>query len=445
MTSNQPLIKIETLLKSIVGLIVFSSFASSLKVEFGTISISLPQFSALVLLSVLLFISICYKIRTLFIFADLPSLLIYSYFASNLFSTILFSEKIDQSLKGCAAIFTYVLTYTVARSALKVISDAKFGVDQLLKANGTSITFGLASLLLATTIGYKNWGVSLDHLGIGGGFATASNMPSIQSLSVEPNLFAIITACTLCIGIAAYLLVKKSLNQLVLIGLALISILFAFTRSVYASLIISILMMTIVSNKTSILKLMMTYSFLGVFIFSFAFLLLPTDNNLKKIVANRLSTVGDFKSGTGQARIEGYIMALEGFAQNPLFGTGTLSAETKVYNVYTDQYQEKMGSPGWLNGALPQAIHDTGAIGSIILLGIFINMIIVNYRLFKIIKVDIENKSILLGFMGGNIILFISSQLSSPLWISFPYVYWAINMTFVKYCKDRLKENETLS
>jgi hypothetical protein len=390
----------------------------------------------------MLFISSLRKTQSLFLFTDLPSLLIYSYFGSNLFSTIFFSINKEQSLKGCAAILTYVVTYIVVRSAMRTILDFRFGVNQLVKANTFSVLFGLISMVIAIVTGFNIWGVSFDHLGIAGGFATASNVPSIQSLSVEPNLFSILTACIVSSNIAVYLLYRKSFTLLFLIGLSILSIVFSFTRSVYISLSISIFIMMVVSNKTKIVKSILSYSLVSAFVFLSVFSLLPEGNSLKQIISNRVSTLGDFSSGTGLARIEGFRMSLKGLEQNPLFGLGTLSANTKIYNPYTYQYQEKMGSPGWLNGALLQAIHDTGVIGFTLLLGVFISILVANYRMFKRIKDDNESKSVLLGFIGGNTVLFISSQLSSPLWISFPYVYWAINMAFLNSCKEKIRKDD---
>jgi hypothetical protein len=434
--------KINTGFTGLVSFVVFTTFASSIKVDLGGISVTLPQFSILVLLIVMLFVSILYKTHSLFLFTDLPSLLIYSYFGSNLFSTIFFSINKEQSLKGCAAILTYVVTYVVVRSAMRTILDFKFGINQLVKANTISVLFGLICMVIAIATGFKVWGISFDHLGIAGGFATASNVPSIQSLSVEPNLFSILTACMLSSSVAIYLLYKKSFTLLVLIGLSIVSIVFSFTRSVYISLVISIFVMMFISNKTRIVKSILSYSLISTFAFLSVFFLLPEGNSIKQIINNRVSTLGDFSSGTGLARVEGFRMSLKGLEQNPLFGLGTLSANTKIYNSYTDKYQEKMGSSGWLNGALLQAIHDTGAIGFTVLLGIFISILVANYRMFKRIKDDNESKSILLGFIGGNTILFISSQLSSPLWISFPYVYWAVNMAFLNYCKEIIKKEK---
>ena len=77
------------------------------------------------------------------------------------------------------------------------------------------------------------------------------------------------------------------------------------------------------------------------------------------------------------------------------------------------------------------------------MLGIFVSILIANHSLFTKLKNDDERKGIVLGFLGGNIILFISSQLSSSLWISFPYVYWGINMAFISWCKRNNSATES--
>ena len=129
---------------------------------------------------------------------------------------------------------------------------------------------------------------------------------------------------------------------------------------------------------------------------------------------------------------------MEGFGNNPVMGNGTFSAETRIFNPYKGQYEERMGGAGWLTGSWIQSLHDTGVVGFAILFTLFGFLLRSNYRLFKMLPSTDSNKSLVLGFIGGNLIIIIASQLSSPLWTAFPYVYWGINMGFIAVCKEKI-------
>ena len=163
--------------------------------------------------------------------------------------------------------------------------------------------------------------------------------------------------------------------------------------------------------------------------------MLPKDSGIKIALASRVTTLFDFKKGSGAGRAFGYELGIKGFKKNPLFGNGTLSADTRFYNPYRRIYQEHFGSPGWLNGAFIQALHDTGIIGLLIVAAIYLVVIFQNLNLYRKLPRETLEKSVVLGFLVGNFILLVTSQLSSTLWISFPYIFWAINLAYISHVK----------
>ena len=134
---------------------------------------------------------------------------------------------------------------------------------------------------------------------------------------------------------------------------------------------------------------------------------------------------------------------MNGLSESPLIGNGTFSAETRIFNIYANEYQEQFGGPGWLTGTWIQSLHDTGIIGFLIVLGLFGSILLANLRIFKQISNPTIEKSMILGFIGGNIVIIVSSLLSSSLWISFPYIFWAINMAFIAKCKREIDDRAT--
>lgn len=417
-----------------VGILILSGFASALQFELASLSFNLSQIVALVLLSLLILYHALNR-KKLVLFRDNLSILIYFYLLINIFSSILLSEKKLQSLKGCIIITTYVVIYLVIRWSLRLMADKSIMVRVLRVFNFLSASFGLLSMFISILTGKQVFGVSFGHLQQSGVAELSGSIPSIQSFSVEPNVFAIITAVVLCINVSIYFLWKKTKNQLVIICILGLSILFSYTRSVYVSLFIAIFFIVILSGQLKLMLSVFKYAIIVLAITVTVFIFLPKDNSIKFALSSRAISLFDFQKGSGLGRVVGYQIGFEGFLESPLLGNGTLSAKTAFYNPHLFKYQDYMGSPGWLNGALIQSLHDTGIVGLLITLGIFIAMILSSYNLFVRLKRDDINKSIALGFVGGNIILIITSQLSSTLWISFPYIYWGVNIAFIEWCK----------
>ena len=182
-------------------------------------------------------------------------------------------------------------------------------------------------------------------------------------MSVEPNIFAIIAASVLCLNLSTFFVRGKYRNQLSIISLVTLSIIFSYTRSVYVALAIAVIVMLILTNRIKLIISMFSYLFILFIIIASILIVLPEDNEIKSVLSNRITTLFDFQNGSGRGRVHGLIIAWDGFVKNPIFGRGTLSADTSFYNPFSKQWEEYMGSPGWLNGTLIQSLHDTGLIG----------------------------------------------------------------------------------
>jgi hypothetical protein len=436
--------KEDAIIKFFLSLLVLSAFTSSFKIEIIFFSLNLSQVIAAALFILLVIYNAVNKKSPLVLYRDKLSILIYSYFLINIFSSVLFAAKKGQSLRGCAVILSYLLIYVTVRWAMKFIFDKRLFIRKLQAYNNLSASFGLISMCVSIAIGKEIIGVTFGHLAQSGIENLQSPIPSIQSLSLEPNLFAIITAVILSLNLSTYLLQKKSTKQLGAIVWLSVSILFSYTRSVYISIAVSLFFILILSKRLKLMISIFNYVVVILIIIMAVFLILPEGSDVKVALSDRATSLFDFQKGSGLGRTLGYQIGFDGFLHNPIFGNGTLSANTTFYNVYRKQEQEYMGSPGWLNGALIQSLQDTGLIGFFIVLGLFTSIIIANYRLFTKLDNSDEKKSVVLGFIGGNVILLISSQLSSPLWISFPYIYWAINMAYINFCESLMAEQKAI-
>jgi O-antigen ligase len=429
----------DRVLNFFLGLLILTAFCSGVVIELGIATANLSQIAAILLIILLVIYSAIKNKSALVLYTDRPSLFLYLYFVSNLFSSLLFSPVKGQSIKGCMVIASYIMIYISVRWAMKFILDHKVAVKKLLRYNLWSAVLGLVCMVTSLAqSGRENIGVSLGQLGTARIETVENPLPSIQSLSIEPNIFAIITATLLVLNLSIYLLTQKSKKKLLIIILLSTAVLFAYTRSVYLALFISLFFLIIFAQRARLLISVANYVVIILVLITTLFIFLPNDNDVKNALVSRATTLMDFSKGSGAGRVIGYQIAYEGFKNHPLAGNGTLSAKTEFYNKYKKKYQERMGSAGWLNGVLIQSMHDTGIVGILIYFGLCASLVLANFSVYRTLENSSVEKSIVLGFITGNIILLIASQASSTLWISFPYIYWGINMAFIKWCKEEI-------
>ena len=227
---------------------------------------------------------------------------------------------------------------------------------------------------------------------------------------------------------------------MIMMVLAGTSILFAYTRSVYIGLAAAVLMMVVLSEERKLMLAFAKYATALVVLILVLVAFLPKTNSVRMALMSRASTLTDFKSGTGLGRAQIYQIGLKGFEERPLLGNGTLTANTTTYNKYKRIYQERGGSPGWLTGLWIQSLHDTGLIGFGIVIGMFASLFYSNYKVFSLLHPLSREKAIVLGFLGGNLVILITAQLSSTLWVAFPWIYWGINLSYLQWCREKVIE-----
>lgn len=432
--------KEDILLKTLLGILILTAFTSGIKVGGESYGLTLSQIFAILIFVFLFVASAANQWQIPVFFTDWTSVFIYLYFASNLFSSILISPNKAQSLKGCVSILLYVLIYTTVRWLMKFMQDNQAVVRRLMKFNALSGIFGLSCMVISYLTGKENIGITYGQLGTAGIGGLEGSVPSIRSLALEPNMFSITAAAVLCLNLSVYLLWKKSAVQLITIALLSLAVLFAYTRSVYIGMGVAVLVLILLSGRVKLLISLANYFIALMLIGVVLYLALPDKSSVKIALGARISTLTDFTSGSGAGRLEGYRIGLEGFRESPLFGKGTFSAKTSIFNIYTNEEQERFGGHGWLTGLWIQSLHDTGIFGFIIVFSLFGSLFYANFKIFKRLDGANINKSIVLGFIGGNTVIIISSFLSSSLWISFPYIFWAINLSFLVACRKQMDE-----
>lgn len=351
------------------------------------------------------------------------------YFLINLFSSVIISGT-SASIKGSLVILVYVGIYFGARYFTNYYTGTVYALNKFFYFNRLSVLFGVGSMFFYLLFNPGPIiGVAAGHLTTG--------FPSIRSLSFEPNTFAIITASVFCLMISQSIYNTRRSNKARLSAiLAGIAITFAFTRSVYLALPIACFFIVWLSGKIPMTKVVLLF-FLGATLLS-TYVAFSDKNIVVNAFESRLDNPFEQESGSVAGRLGAYTTGINGFLKSPIIGNGTLSANTKILDIYTKEYKDQNGSSGWLTGFWIQSLNDTGFIGLLIGLALLISFIKVNYVCFKAETENQARKSLYLGFMAAAIVIAICTQISNVMWISFTFVFWGINMALVKQLNEKI-------
>jgi hypothetical protein len=390
-----------------------------LSADLGKISFNLKWTQlALVLLfpSLVLFFIAQGKIKLMKL--ERYDILILLYFLSNLLSSVFKSGNIIH-IKSAFGVLSYVMIYFISSYLIEILNLRKKIIQILLGVNMFSVFFGLFAFLLAFVTQMDNIGVSMHHMGGG--------IPSIRSLTFEPNLFAIITGAIVCLQMPFVFEIKAHKGKRIYTMISIIAIFLSFTRSVYGSLVFAFLLIGTYANKVIKRRIL-----IGAILISF--IVIPTflfyaNNDIVALIVERSSNIANFEEGSALSRFRAYHIGIEGFVRSPILGNGTMSADTRVYEVDYERYVA--GTPGWLTGLWIQALHDTGIIGLIVVFWLFYQLIIGNLKKYKT-ETNPQNRSLFLGFAAANLLLFIATNASSIMWTAFTYVFWAINVSYMR-------------
>jgi hypothetical protein len=403
-------------------MLLLSAFTAGIRIEIPVGSASLP-ISISQILCIPLFIHFVFGQRMMQVRPmenrSRLSLLFLFFISSNVLSSLLFSPVLAQSLRSCFNMLGYIVMFLMVRYYTIYFHHEEKAIDKLYWMNILSMVFGLCALILSLlNVSVENIGVSTGHI---------EGTSSIRALSFEPNLFAMITAVVGMFTFVSLFTKAYKYNSVFVVLLSLASIFFSYTRSVYSSIIISFLILGGILFRrysANVLKISLA---IGILLIVTARFFIAAD--LQTFLRERIAGVLNFDEGSAQVRLYAYQISYTDIVTHPVLGTGTMSANTGTVDPYTGEFKYVFGGPGWLSGAWMQSLHDTGIVGSIILLSIFIYMIRMNYLAYRD-NSDDEIGWYFLAFLGGNIVLAITAQVSSSLSIAFPWIYWGINEAF---------------
>ena len=146
-------------------------------------------------------------------------------------------------------------------------------------------------------------------------------------------------------------------------------------------------------------------------------------------LTDRISNLLNFSQGSGQGRMQIESLALSRWENSPLLGNGTYSMPK------TGPGRTAQGS--WLYSSVIQSLHDTGLVGTIFLIWIYIGGAIIGIRGIYNSSTRFWKATIAGGTLGW-IALIISSQASSTAWLSVSWIYlgllvsWSLNVRMLE-------------
>jgi hypothetical protein len=415
----------------VLSCLVFSIFCSAVRIEIGAVGISLTHLMMPFVLVFMLLKAMSLSQYRLKLSVDNSSKMLYTVWAISLTSTLLYSGFPTRSITGIINFSSFIILFVLTQSFTSGLQP-QILLQALLRAVKISSLIGFGCLIVALVSGETNIGATYDHVSQQNIGIISKPIPSIRSLSIEPNLFGISTATILAMLVAAYL-VDKSRGMLVsIIGLGLVLML-SYTRSAIIGLAVATLVTTILLRRWSTIFAIIRFSLLGILIAFLTLLSLPDESSFKKAISYKFgSGIVDFSGGTAIPRVVSFHESVNGFVKSPLIGNGVFSANNVFVNPHTFEVTGTAGPIGWLNGLFIQSLHDTGVLGLGAWFLFFFFLFSANYRAYKKLG-DSNLRNIPLSFIAGNVVILVGSQASSVVWISFPFVYWAINLSILRY------------
>jgi len=423
----------------VASILIFSAFCSGLRLEIGTIGISM---SHLLIPIILTYHAARWSHnKTIFrISISGADVLLLCVWLISMISTFLFSGLPMRSITGALNLTSFLVLFFICKWTFRELTAQQL-FSTLVQSAKLAAWFGVLCLVIAWSTGANNLGATFDHINKFNVASVAQAIPSIRSFSIEPNLFGITTGAVLSIVAAIYLTDIRGARitgAFAILGLAFF---LSYTRSAFVGLAMAFLVMVFVSKRKAVLSRLLAIGLLAVFTLAVILVLLPDESSFKKAVYYKMGFgLFDFSTGTAIPRLVSMEEAWRGFKQSPLIGNGIFSANNVFVNPHTGEVTGTAGPVGWLNGLFFQALHDTGMFGLICWFFFFAFFLFQNFNVYRLLPNSIE-RSMVLGFLGGNIVILVGSQASSVVWISFPFVYWAINLALLQYCKTQLRVN----
>lgn len=371
---------------------------------------------------------------------------VFALLAANAVASVTASGVRDVSLQGTALMTVYVAMYT---GVVVLIADRPAWAPRLLAVvvglGFAHALYGTAAILLFAS-GVDVGGVMFGQVGPHS-VTAKSTFPEANLLAAFMLLLAIFSAVRLvsasggvrraawlggfCLaGLVLVLTVTRAawlafLLGLLLLGLALLirgrspRQVLAAMRPVFLGLaVIAVLSLLVCDPLLS--RLWGEEHVLLTRVYSLSFLAAPPADCRNDAAVQGAAGVGSCTSVAG--RVNMFKQGLEGWRKRPLLGHGTFGGEATGH--------------GYWMGSFIQALYDTGVLGAVALLAMYLVAMVAPWRASSR-ALDAGERDLFLACAIGNALLMLTSQFASFLWVGFPWIFMGLTTAAVVTMRAR--------
>lgn len=271
-------------------------------------------------------------------------------------------------------------------------------------------------------------GISSTHLetlsipSTAGFFPEANTLGAFATMMLALFLTHLVTRGGTGIMKTSYLVA----GVVLLFGISLTSL----TRSAWVGMLLILAVMPFYSRPKGNAFNPRAIGVIAVILISVGLIVFPAVNQVfsaasgqSNALINRFENIVNTDSGSFEGRVLRQEIAYEQWKEKPIIGYGVLSMRVG-----------KLSTRGWLFSTMLQSLHDTGLVGGFFMLWFHLAPVI--YALWAATKTsDKMRRASLVGLCLGAIAMAISSQLSSFVWLGFPWIFMGI---LVATAKDTL-------
>ena len=350
---------------------------------------------------------------------------------ANIVSSYLYSPELDKtkSYQSCFLFALYISMYFFTVNVLAERKELIKKIPFLLVAVGIlQALYSLAALLLLSG-GFIIFGVSRSQkpslgISVNGGFQ-------------ESNIFAafiVVVTLMLLAHIIARSRWQKGLRLYAALALVILILLLTFTRAAWISFaVVALMTLFVLRPRTNIFNPRSLTVITAVVVF-FILVALPIGNYTSSFtggsvtgISERIGNLINFSEGSGAGRLEVQTRAIQKWQKSPILGNGTFA--------FPAEETGTAAHGSWLYSSLIQSLHDTGVVGFVFLLWIYIGGLVVGIRGYLQCK-TIFWKATLAGGTLGWLALIIASQASSFMWLSFPWIFLGVMVAWAKQAPE---------
>jgi hypothetical protein len=394
-------------------ILILVSTISAIKVNYGAVNIRPDQVVFMWVLFVWLGSFAVGKVRL----HHTPLLIpVVGTLAVNLLFSFWYSPNKGFSYQSCVLLAIYLLMYILTVNILGSNVRLLRSTPLLLVVVGVfQAMYGLVAVAV-NSAGIDIKGITVTSAGVG--VAASGGFEEANLLAAYVSIVALI--------LLAHISLKSEWQRrgpfiYISLGILLMALLLTYTRAAWIGFVLSSLcLMVLIRPSRNIINPRSLALLLGLAAV-FIVVGVPLGNYIATStggeqggLSDRISNLTTFSEGSGEGRAEIETIAINRWKEDPLLGRGTFSMPM------TELTRTAQG--GWLYSSIVQSLHDTGLLGAIFLVWIYVGGVIIGIKGYMKSSTRFW-KATLGGGTLGWVALAVAAQASSSAWLAFSWIY----------------------